>query len=542
MLFPSPRSVAGIVTKRFWPLALSPGRWRDAALLAGMLYFGLLNIAGAAEPKSSAAPPGLPAQAETRHTLDIPGHAPLDYRAIAETIELTDPKGETTASIYAVSYLADAPPASALPVGVAPADALPTTGRPVAFVFNGGPGAAAVFLHLGALGPRVLDTPANGAPPAPPPALIDNPSSWLGFTDLVFIDPVGTGFSRGKGKEDDPDKPFWNVRTDLNELGAVVRRWLTRHQRWSAPVYLVGESYGGLRAAALAQSLEHDVGVAVSGLVLISPALDTTLLHPDISNLLAPAFELPSYAATAATLAADPQAAAETEAAERFALTDYLTGLAAMKGIPAAGDPFIAQVAATIGLPADIVRRERGRVSAETYSHELRRAQGEVLSLYDGTVTRATLANPWDDRGGDAVLDPLVASFTTVFGSYVQEALGYQTDQPYRVLSRQVSRQWNWDAAREGENGLGLALSSLQKTLLAHPTTRVMIANGRYDLVTPYLASRWLVDQLALPAATRDGIMLRVYEGGHMMYLRPSSRAALALDAAPLFAPAAPAR
>ena len=175
----------------------------------------------------------------------------------------------------------------------------------MAFVFNGGPGAAAVFLHLGALGPRILETPPTGAVPSPPFMLVDNPNTWLAFTDLVFVDPVGTGYSRGqgKGKEDNPDKPFWEVRSDLRSLAAVVRRWLTRHDRWASPVFVVGESYGGLRAAALGRTLAKDVGVSVSGFVLISPALDIDLLHPDISNVLAPALQLPSYAATAAAFA-----------------------------------------------------------------------------------------------------------------------------------------------------------------------------------------------------------------------------------------------
>src|SRR5207253_3316973 len=198
-----------------------------------------------------------------------------------ETIGLTDQKGEPTAAVFTVSYVAEAPAGQK---------------RPVAFVFNGGPGAAAVFLHLGGLGPRILDSPASGAVPSPPVKVIDNPSTWLAFTDLVFVDPVGTGFSRGKGKEENPDKPFWNVRSDLNSLGAVVRRWLVRHERWGAPVFLVGESYGGLRAAALAQTLQRDLGITVSGLVLVSPALDLAVLHADISNTLAPAFQLPSYA------------------------------------------------------------------------------------------------------------------------------------------------------------------------------------------------------------------------------------------------------
>ncbi len=486
----------------------------------------IVALAARADDKPEAAAPELPARVETRHTINL-GAGPLDYRAIAETIGLTDRKGEAVASVYTVSYLADAPAG---------------TERPVAFVFNGGPGAASVFLHLGAIGPRILDTPASGAVPDPPVRLIDNPSTWLRFTDLVFVDPVGTGFSRGRGKEDNPDKPFWNVRSDLDSLGAVVRRWLTRHERWNAPVFLVGESYGGLRAAALAHSLERDVGISVSGLVLISPALDVAVLHPDISDALAPAFQLPSYAAASAALSG--AAAADDQAAEHFALSEYLVGLAGLKGIPAAGDPFIHRIAHLIGLSDDIVRRERGRVPNQVFANELRRAQGEVLSLYDATVTRPAGANPSDDHAGDPVLDLATAAYTAAFDSYAPDALGYRTEEPYRVLSREVSREWNWDAARGGAGGLGLALSSLEETLLQHPATKLLVANGRYDLVTPYLASRWLVDQLGLPERVRAAIGLRVYEGGHMMYMRPQSRAALAADAADTFASqnAAPSR
>jgi carboxypeptidase C (cathepsin A) len=264
-------------------------------------------------------------------------------------------------------------------------------------------------------------------------------------------------------------------------------------------------------------------------------------LHPEIAGLLAPAFELPSFAASSAALASDAPADAAGDknlnTVEQFALSDYLVGLAGMSGIPRPGDPFIARLASLIGLPDEIVRRERGRVSAEVFAHEVRRPQGEVVSLYDGAVRRPTTANTWDDHAGDAVLDPIAAVFTAAFGDYAAATLGYRTEQPYRSLARQVSQQWDWDGTRGHQGGLGLALSSLQNTLLAHPTTKVLIANGRYDLVTPYLASRWLIDQLSVPPELRGNIRLNVYEGGHMMYMRPASRAALSTDAATLFAP-----
>jgi len=189
-----------------------------------------------------------------------------------------------------------------------------------------------------------------------------------------------------------------------------------------------------------------------------------------------------------------------------------------------------------IGLPVDIVRRERGWVSASTFARELRRDQGRVLSLYDATITRAAPANPWDQTGGDPILDNSIAAFTAAFNAYAPEGLGYHSDLQYRVLPRYIGRQWNFDGAHRGEDGLGLALSGLQTTLLDYPNTKVLIANGRYDLVTPYLSSRWFVDQLAIPQTVRDAIRLKVYDGGHMMYLRAKSRDALAADVAALFA------
>jgi carboxypeptidase C (cathepsin A) len=465
----------------------------------------------------------LPARVATHHTIALGAHR-LDYDAIAETFALIDRKGIATATIFTVSYFT-APPSGAP--------------RPVSFVFNGGPGAASVFLHLGALGPEVMVTPGNGDAPSPPVRLIDNPATWLPFTDLVFIDPVGTGFSRGEGKEQNPDKPFWDVHADLDSLDTVIRLWLTRHERWPSPVYLVGESYGGFRAAALARSLPRDVDVTVSGLVLISPALDMSALHPSDRDLLAAGFFLPTYAATAAALRL-PEAGADLAAVERFALSDYLVGLAGLAAQPPPGDPFLARVAKLTGLSQDIVRRYRGRVPSHIFAREILRAQGEGVSLYDGTIVRLA---PGDDREtGDPLLRPAAADFGAAFNTYVAAALGYHTDQPYRVLAGDIARQWNWEGENQ-EGGSSLPMASLETALTAHPGTKVLIVNGRYDLVTPYLSSRWLVDQLPVLPATRAQIRLSVYEGGHMMYLRPASRAALARDAALLYGapgPAAP--
>jgi carboxypeptidase C (cathepsin A) len=477
----------------------------------------LVIALGAAAARAEEKPEGeLLARVASHHSMML-GDVRLDYEAIAESLPVIDTKGATTASIFTTTYLADAGTGNQ---------------RPVSFVFNGGPGAASVFLHLGALGPRIMETPENGAVPSPPVRLVDNPATWLGFTDIVFVDPVGTGFSRGKGKEENPDKPFWDVRADIASLGNVIRLWLARHQRWNSPIFLVGESYGGFRAAAMAQSLPHDVDVTVRGLVLISPALDLSALQQTERDLMAAAFVLPSYASTAAAYDAIASGS-DIAAVERFSLSDYLVGLAGLKGQPSPGDPFITRVAEIAGVPEDIVRRHRGRIPRRVFAREIRRGQGEVVSLYDSMIARP--AGPEGGEGpGDPVLQPSVAAYGTAFNTYLAEVLGVHTDLPYRVLPRDVSQQWNWQGERQ-EGGPGLAMSSLQAALLEHPETKVLVVNGRHDLVTPYLASRWLVDQLAIPASVRSGIRVCVYDGGHMVYMRPQSRALLTRDAAELY-------
>jgi carboxypeptidase C (cathepsin A) len=473
-----------------------------------------------ASPASDA--PSAPQHVETNHSIQL-GQRNLDYRAIAETIALHDEKGAKTASVFTIAYVAAPQPGQV---------------RPVAFCFNGGPGAAAVFLHLGAAGPRIMKPDSSGRVPAPPPQIVDNPATWLDFTDLVFVDPVGTGFSRGESdgenKDGSPGRAFWNVRSDIQSLDAIVRLWLTKYERWGSPIYLVGESYGGFRIGAMAKSLARDEGIVPSGLVFVSPALDPLIINQDATSLALAAAALPSFAATAASLAGNSNF--DAAPVEHFALSDYLVGLANMKGVPRPGDSFIAQIAAMIGLPVDIVRRERGWVSASVLAHELRRDHDQVLSLYDATITRSSPANPWDPTAGDPVLENSIAAYTAAFNTYAPDGLGYHSDLQYRVLPMNIVHQWNFDGSREGQDGLGLSLSGLQTALLDHPATKVLIANGRYDLVTPYFLSRWLIDQLGIPDAVREAIRIKVYDGGHMMYLRPQSLTALSADVRALFA------
>jgi carboxypeptidase C (cathepsin A) len=242
----------------------------------------------------------------------------LQVAATAEFLPITNGKGDTTAEIFVTSYVAkDAPAAQ----------------RPVTFLFNGGPGAASAFLHLGAVGPRVLVTNADGTLPPPPVRLEDNPASWIAFTDLVFVDPVGTGYSRATGKDEDADKSFWGVRADVRTLSEVVRLWLTRNGRWSTPKYLAGESYGGFRIAMMARNLQRDAGVEINGLIMVSPALEFSLIFGGDYDLLSWATRLPTLVASSHAWGLGARGSSEAGAMtqvdiERFALNDYLVGLA----------------------------------------------------------------------------------------------------------------------------------------------------------------------------------------------------------------------
>ncbi|AWU93187.1 septum formation initiator [Azospirillum ramasamyi] len=453
-----------------------------------------------------------PQRSVTRHSLPLPGGA-LAYEATAEFLPLRDgAKEELAARIFTVSYIAE--PKN-------PADGP----RPVTFVFNGGPGAASAYMHLGAAGPKVVAFGPDGTLPPPPAALVDNPDSWLAFTDLVFVDPVGTGFSRAV-KPDETEKRFWSVDGDARAMAEVVRLWLTRHGRWSSPVFLAGESYGGFRIAKMAEELIDQAGLAVSGLILVSPVVDFAAIDED--GILGPAWKLPSMAASAAALGrrtGTPEQAAE--AAERFALGPYLTGLAGMDygRLDAAQDLF-AEVARITGLPVEIVRRQRGRVPMGAFTRELLRDQGRILSIYDGTFTAAD-----PDPGAaripfDPFLKGTVPTYTTAFAAYAHDALGVRTDAPYRLLSNRVNRNWEWPRM-----SVPSAVDALQTALTLQPALRVRIVHGLTDLITPYMASRWVASRLELPEGERDRVAVTVHPGGHMMYTRPEGRAALAADA-----------
>lgn len=449
----------------------------------------------------------------TSHRLDLPAGA-LAYTATAEFLPLREgAKEEVAARVFTISYTLDGADAAR---------------RPVAFVFNGGPGASSAYLHLGALGPKVVAFNEDGSLPRPPSPVVDNPDTWLAFTDLVFIDPVGTGYSRAVKGEEEAEKRFWNPDADARSMAEIVRLWLVRNGRWDSLKFLVGESYGGYRVARMADALFDGPGVSVNGLIMVSPVVDFATIRDHDAMLLPWAFRLPSMAASAAALGRAPGTPAEAAAAaERFALGPYLSGLAGIDpGAIAASRELFGALAHMTGLPAELVERHRGRIPAGVFAREILRADGRIVSVYDATFTGID-PDPSSPRvHSDPFLDGTKPTYATAYAGYVQRDLGVRTDVPFRLLSERVNRGWEWPRMT-----LPSARDDLQRVLALAPGMRVLIAHGRTDLVTPYMASRWVATNLELPAGARDRVRVTVQEGGHMMYTRAPERARLAADA-----------
>jgi len=345
----------------------------------------------------------------------------------------------------------------------------------------------------------------------------------------VFVDPVATGFSRSSAGTEEADKAFFGVEKDADAMADFVRLYLTRTGRSLGPVFLTGESYGGFRVALLAQRL-IDSGVSVKGLVMISPALEFTMLRGNSYVLLPAALALPSITATHLERRDGPDGPLDLlPEVERFARTDYLTHLAAGRKGNRDIDRALARYT---GLSAELIGSHLSRVSVRTFTHEYEKAGDRVLSRYDGTVSIAV-----PRRSGisfDPILDAAVTVLTPAFTQYAANELGYRTDLEYKLLNRQVSGRWDFGTTPTRQ-GFASSLEELQSARTHNPALGVLITHGYTDLVTPYGVSQYLIDQLA-PIEGARPVELKVYRGGHMMYLRPASRALLARDARGFYA------
>ena len=410
--------------------------------------------------------------------------------------------------------------------------------RPVTFVFNGGPGASSAYLHLSAIGPKTLVTTGDGSFPAVPARLEDNPDSWLAFTDLVFIDPMGTGYSRmlagPDGKPGDP-KPYYAVESDVNFFAGFIRQWLTVNKRWASPKAIAGESYAGQRIAGLTRVLAESYGINLNRAVLISPAFNVPeIVEPFPPYDLLHAMTLfPTLAATAAyhgrsTITND---AAGYKAAEDFALTDYLTGLATLGRMDAqAQSAFYKRVGGMIGIDPALVAVNRGRVGEAVFGNNLLASRGLVLDLYDGTqATEKPMPAKRDEYGASPrSLSILTGVLQPPLMDYLQKDLGYVTDRPYLVLNMEVAALWDRKSTMGTPGDLAIALA--QNTDL-----KALVVHGYQDLGANYFLSRYVLEQAVETPSARQRLSFHTYTGGHMFYLRKQSRAELAADVRKFF-------
>jgi carboxypeptidase C (cathepsin A) len=467
-----------------------------------------------------------PAGAESKATWSG-GATPIDYTATANWIVLRK-KEKPAAEIFSVSYVADA------------AD----KDRPVTFVFNGGPGASSAYLHMGAVGPQRVDFPPDGSLPEMPPRLVQNESSWLAFSDLVFVDPVGTGFSRvieseekgdeaKNGKKDAPDpKEYFGQKRDLESLCEFMGRWLSGRGRWGSPVFIAGESYGGYRVGRLARVLQESAGIGLNGAILISPALEINGLLPTDYDVVGWIDRVPTMAAAAFHHGRSRAFPAGTSfeqvlsEAEAFATGDYVTFLSQGAAMTTdERDRVLARLADIIGLPLETVTRAEGRVSLVTFGRELLRDQRKVLGLYDTTITAT---DPFPDRdpysGPDPTLSGLSPAYTMAVNRMLRSEIGVETDREYTLLSYEVNNAWRDDSESHAFMPHPGATDDFRYGMSLNPHMKAFITHGRYDLVTPYYASDRLRNLMRLDPAMADRVTVRHFGGGHMFYCWQTSR------------------
>jgi carboxypeptidase C (cathepsin A) len=395
--------------------------------------------------------------------------------------------------------------------------------RPVSFVVNGGPGMSSAWLHLLAIGPWRLPIDPHAISPSVSPALIDNPDTWLDFTDLVFIDPAGTGYSRFLQPGEQIRRELWSVSGDIDALGDFVRRWLEENHRLLSPKYFVGESYGGFRGPKLVQNLRSERGIGIAGMVLLSPAFSLGILN-DTDNPLWWAARLPSMAA-AARAKRGPLTRASLADAEDYAAGDYLHELLRGPNDPAEVARMSGAVAALTGIDPALIRRHGGRLSTRTFLSAFSRAEGRVGSVYDDTVS---MRNPdpaaAEPRYPDPVLDGLMAPLTSAVLHLYAAKLDWRPEGEYRLSNSTAYGEWNFGKGMSAPE----SVDNLRSDLALDPRLRVLIEQGYFDLVTPYFGTQILLNQLPeYPQRLR----FDVHEGGHMFYLDDRSRAALREEA-----------
>lgn len=458
--------------------------------------------------------------AVTRHMVDTGEHT-LPYTATAGTLNLKDEQGEDRASVFFVSYTLD---------GVED-----LSRRPVTFCFNGGPGSSAVWLQLGAFGPRRVDMPDTLTSPPAPYRMVDNPHGLLDHTDLVFIDPVGTGFSRALGEADGKD--FHGVKEDVESVGEFIWRWISRNGRWNSAKYLAGESYGTTRAGGLSLYL-HERGIFINGLILVSVALNFQTFVFEAGNDLPYALYLPSYAATAWYHDRLPERPRNRDAwlatVREFALQEYMPALLRGASLdPTLREQLAHKLASFTGLDAGEIARRNLRIPYLWFTRQLLGAGPRTVGRLDARYVGDDLDPYGLELQRDPSYDAALGPYTGLINDHLRRVLGWDSDDPYEVLSIKVNEGWKW--AHGKRMGYVNMTEDLRQALIANPHLRVIMANGLYDLATPFFAAEYTVEHLGIEPHLRKNVTLTYYESGHMMYFHPPSLAQLKADLAAFY-------
>lgn len=464
---------------------------------------------------ASAPGPNAPGTVITRHRTTIDGQTHA-YTATAGSLQLKGAEGEVRGDMFYVAFTLD--------------DVRDATRRPITFAFNGGPGSSSVWLQLGALGPRRVDLPDTLAPPPPPYRLVDNAFGLLDQTDLVFIDPISTGFSRPAAG--DRGEAFYSLEGDVEAVAEFIWRYLNKHHRWNSPRFLAGESYGTTRAVALARRLQER-GIVLNGLVLLSLALDFQTFMFEVGNELPYVLYLPSYAAVAYYHDRLPERPAALgpflDEVRAFAIEEYAPAL--LRGCALAPErkkALAGKLARYTGLdPAEIERLDL-RIEYLHFAKSLLGRPGMAVGRLD-----ARYVGPDSDRNHpqaqrDPSFDAPLGAYTALINDYLRRVLRYEADAGYQVFSMAVNASWNW--AEKSRMGYTNVADDLRCTLLANPHLRVIILNGLFDLATPFFAAEYTADHLGIDPDLRANIELTWYEAGHMMYFHPPSLAQMRAD------------
>jgi carboxypeptidase C (cathepsin A) len=489
--------------------APQPPEQQPAATPSGQKS-GATGGRGGATPTSPAAAEQhrLPPDSRTKQTLALPGRT-LDFTATAGSIRLFNDKGEPQADIAYTAYQLDGAEQGT---------------RPVTFLFNGGPGAASAYLQFGDAGPWRLSLNGEAPIASASPDLQPNAETWLDFTDLVFIDPVGTGYSRFVATGEEVRKRFFSVDGDVNSIAVTIRRWLEKSDRLLSPKFVAGESYGGIRGPKIVRNLQTQQGVGVKGLILVSPVLDFREFSG--SSLLQYVWSLPTMAAVAREVKG-PVTRADMADVERYARGDFLADLIKGEADAEATTRLADRVAVLTGIDEAVSRRLAGRFGVAEFRREFDRRNGKVTGRYDASV-RGFDPNPdssayhFDDPSGE----PLIAPLTSAAVDLTTRKLNWRPDGAYELLNGAVEKAWDFGRSLNPVE----SMSQLRQILALDPKLKLLVAHGLFDLATPYFGSKILLDQL--PAyASPERVKLVVYPGGHMFYSRDAARQAFRAEA-----------